>query len=104
MAKISYSSFSWMTLSPDWEDHLVPNAVHYWIAWGFGDGDAISISAHPGHEGSVPLPLLGEQILIVQNQRTQWDENGRRVLFEIKNVSDESAVFGYVVGIAAINK
>jgi hypothetical protein len=103
MAHVSYSSGTW-TATGEGLDHLVPGAVHSWIAWGFGDGDAIVVSAHPGHlGGNPPINIPEEQILTVENLRTEWNPTGRRIFFDVQNTGS-FAVFGYVIAYAFINK
>lgn len=102
MAKVSYWAGSWATTSPDFEDHLVPDAVHSWITWGFDKGDTIAISAHPGHFNNIGEPRA-EETLAVENVRVEEDTEGRRVLFDVRNVGN-FAVFGYVIGYGFVGK
>jgi len=105
MATVNYWSSSWAASGADVEDELKPNDVHSYIMWGFGDGDAITITAHPGHAGGSPLrpPLPVEQFLAVENVRTEWNPNGRRVFFDVRNASTSYSVFGYVIGFAFVS-
>ncbi|MGB8524645.1 MAG: hypothetical protein WCD43_16900 [Candidatus Acidiferrales bacterium] len=102
MAKVSYWSGSWATVSPDFEDHLVPGAVHSWIMWGFGQGDTLTITAHPGHFNNPGEPRA-EETLAVENVQVEEDTSGRRVFFDVRNVGS-FAVFGYVMGFGMVNK
>ena len=105
MATVKYGWGQWAASQPDVTDHLAPNDVHSWIAWGFGDGDAITITAHPGHAGGVPVrpPLPVEQVLAVENVQIEWSPTGRRIFFDVRNVGN-FAVFGYVIGYTFVNK
>lgn len=102
MAKVSYWSFSWTTVSPDFEDHLVPGAAHSWIAWGFEKGATFTISAHPGLFDN-PAEPRSDQSLTVESVQMEDDASGRRVFFNVRNVGD-FAVFGYVVGFGTVSK
>jgi hypothetical protein len=92
MANVSRVFGSWV--GPD----FAPDERHYWSAWGFGYGDAVSVSAHP-----VTGAPVGERILIVEDVRMEGDPSGdRRCYFTVRNAG-ASHMPGYGVGVAWVS-
>ena len=94
MARVSYVFGSWQPA--DHDEVLGPGESHEWEAWGFGYGDAISVTAHS---------TAGEaaRYLGVENVRVLGMAGNRRVLFTVRNVGHES-VPAYGVGASWISR
>ncbi len=96
MANVSYMSGSWVSAGPAHD--LAPGRSHSWISWGFGYGDALSVSAHP----VVGAPV-GERILAVENVRVEGDPSGRRLYYTVRNAGPTS-VPGYALAVAWVSQ
>lgn len=94
MAHVAYASVSWTSTGFSYD--LQPGEAHYWALWGFGSGDAVSVSAHP----VVGAPV--DRILAVEDVRIQGDPSGRRLYCTVRNVGP-SPVPGYAVGFGWIS-
>jgi hypothetical protein len=94
MANVVYWSGSWTSSGDD--DDLYPGESHYWIAWGYNYGDAITITAHPVQGND-------EHILAVENVRIQADAGGRRIFYSVRNAG-AAQVPGYAVGYAQVSE
>ncbi|HKC24095.1 MAG TPA: hypothetical protein VKF32_05100 [Thermoanaerobaculia bacterium] len=95
MANVSYWLGTWLSAGPG--DDLPPGATHDWIMWGFGYGEAISVSAHP----VVGAPE--DRVLAVENVRIEGDPGGRRMFFTVRNAGP-SFVPGYGIGYGFISQ
>ncbi|MCW5977550.1 MAG: hypothetical protein KIT09_05715 [Bryobacteraceae bacterium] len=94
MAKVSHFFSGWASSGPG--NDMAPGQAHGWIMWGFGYGDAVSVSVHP----VVGAPV--ERFLQVENVRIQGDPAGRRLFFTVRNVGN-SFVPGYGMGFGWIS-
>jgi hypothetical protein len=89
MATTHYWFGSWTSAD---ETGLQPGQEHHWAMWGFGYGDAVTVSAHP------VTSSVGEQILQVKDTRIETDSSGgRRLYFTVRNTGPVRAI-GYGLG------
>jgi hypothetical protein len=94
MANVNYWFGYWLAASES--DALAPGETHSWIAWPYSYGEAIGISASATEPGE-------EHILAVENVSLQDDVNGRRMLFNVKNIG-RSQVDAYGIGYSHISQ
>jgi hypothetical protein len=94
MANVNYWFGYWLSASE--ADALAPSGAHYWIAWPYGYGDSIGISASPLEGGE-------EHVLVVENVQLQADATGRRMFFSVRNVG-RSQVDAYGIGYSYISQ
>lgn len=96
MANVRYWFGSWVSANES--DALAPGDVHYWIAWPYNYGEAVTITANP-------LVQQGgnEQILAVENVRLETSpDGGRRIFYSVRNAGS-SFVDGYGVGYSFVS-
>jgi hypothetical protein len=94
MANVNYWFGYWLAASDT--DALAPGDAHSWVAWPYSYGEAVGISASVTDPGE-------EHILAVENVSLQDDLNGRRMLFNVRNVG-RSLVNGYGIGYSHISQ
>lgn len=94
MANVVYWSGSWTSQGP--ADDLAPGQAHYWLAWGYNYGDAITITAH----SVAGAPEM--RFLAVEDVRTEADPSGRRIYYTVRNTG-ASFIPGYAMGFAQVS-
>jgi len=89
MATTSYWFGYWVSSD---EVGLKTGQEHNWIMWGFGYGDAVTVTAHPLNS------FAGDSILMVKDVQVEADPSGgRRLYFTVRNTGPTRAL-GYGIG------
>jgi hypothetical protein len=94
MANVSRVFGSWASSGPGHD--FPPGGTHGWVAWGYGYGDALSVTAHP-----VAGPPV-DRALAIENVRSETHGTSREFSFTVRNVGSTS-IPGYGVGVAWVS-